>query len=495
MWWYTGELSGSVVDVNQYFEDNYNQYLGDWNVWNVQHTINEQINQNSFNHSDWNVLLNNVSKSVDSRYRQKIEYFYGTTSSITYPAELQDSYLSLRSYNTSRYDGSKTTSLLLNTYTSASYTGSDGFTIQNGDKSFGKTAAIDHNVRKIGLFTRIDNSVYLSKRNNVALKYLVDEFGGLTELNQFNKNWHEIQNTFIAGDNTTIALFDNKKFGNQKFTDGIKLIFDSGYSYYPILYYPGSGSNNLDLYFENIGGTNAYLGRASSYNNLGNYFISGATSPGFPLRTTGSIRYAQKFFNEITQGNQYMTGSATSAGQEFTVYNVPETGQYTINGTFDFDLTLLDLPPQSQSWAFQVWKSGSSGMQLLYEDAKTFIAGDPPTSTLTFQTYYNGTFTYTLSNPINSTSLTISSANVQSYLDNPCTTLGGSAYQQTNAVFNPGDSIAYGYGTVTPCDIGIIKDNSITVNGNVLTNGSTIQITPTTLLTISIDHTSCLACS
>ena len=494
MGWYDGELSGSVVDVNQYFEDNYNQYLGDWNVWNAQHTINEQINQNSFNHSDWNVLLNNVSKSVDSRYRQKIEYFYGTTRSITYPAELQDSYLSLRSYNTSRYDGSKTTSLLLNTYTSASYTGSDGFTIQNGDKSFGKTAAIDHNVRKIGLFTQIDNNIYLSKRNNVALKYLVDEFGGLTELNQFNKNWHEIQNTFVAGDSTTVALFDNKKFGNQKLADGIKPIFDSGYSYYPILYYSGSRSSTQILYFENINTPNAYLGRAQNISS--SIYISGSSTLGFPLVPSSSVKYVSNFFNSIVQGQTYMTGSVSgSAGREFTVYNVPETGEYTIEGTFDFGLTLLDLPPQSQSWAFQVWKSGSSGAQLLYEDAKTFIAGDPPTSTLTFQTYYNGTFTYTLSNPINSTSLTISSANVQSYLDNPCTTLGGSANQTTNAVFNPGDSVAYGYGAVTPCDIGIIKDNSIIVNGNVLTNGSTIQITPTTLLTIAIDHTSCLACS
>jgi len=122
MGWYDGELSGSIVNIGQYFEDNPNPYLGDWNVYNTQNPLNENINQNTFAHSDWNVLLNNVSKSVVSNIRKKIEYTGNLrpTSSITSSVELQDSNLSLRSYNTSRYEGSKTISLKYNTYTEES---------------------------------------------------------------------------------------------------------------------------------------------------------------------------------------------------------------------------------------------------------------------------------------------------------------------------------------------------------------------------------------
>jgi len=253
--WYDGNITGSVVDINQYFEDNNNPYLlGNTASYNAWHPANEQINYNTFLHSDWNVLLNNVSQNAISRYRfsdiqgiprilvsasKEAEYIIYTYEQVYYPAELQDSYLSLRSYNTSRYEGCKVSSLLYNTYT-------------DGDSSYGKTAAIDHNVRKIGLFTQIESSSFLPKRNTTRLKYLVDEFGNLTELNQLNKNWWDIQRTFIMGDTGSVALFDNKKFSNQKATDGKKLIFDSGYSYYPVLYF-ATCSNDPDLFFENQG--------------------------------------------------------------------------------------------------------------------------------------------------------------------------------------------------------------------------------------------------
>jgi len=338
--WYDGNISGSVVDINQYFEDNYNPYL--------QPTASlTPTDINFFNHSDWNVLLNNVSKSVDSQYRKRIEYFYGTTSSITHSAELQDSYLSLRSYNTSRYDGSKLTSLLYNIYTSASYTGPDGFTIQNGDKSFGKTAAIDLNVRKIGLFTQIESSSYLSRRNNVSLKYLVDEFGGLTELNQLNNSWEEIQNIFVAGETTTIALFDNKKYSNQKSTDGVKSIFDSGYLYAPILYFSGSCPNNL--YFQNLGNPSSFLVTA---NNLSSsYFISGSSILGYPV--IGGVGGAiMNLFNNETSDidNIYTPGTPAT-------YSVAETGQYKVYASVG--LSISSSIDTFSTWSLQIY-SGST---------------------------------------------------------------------------------------------------------------------------------------
>lgn len=264
--YFTGELSGSYVNVYQYFTDNYNPYLlGNTASYNAWHLPKQQVNYNTFLHSDWNVLLNNISQNVVSKNRKKIEYNWGTTGSIISSAELQDSYLNLSSYNTSRYKGSKLTSLTYNTYTSASYTGSDGLTVQTGDKSFGKTAVIDKYVRKIGLFTTVESSSFLANKTSTALKYLIDEFGSLTELNKQNKHWEEVQNTFILGHNLAISLFDNQKFSNQKRTDGVKSIYSSGYSHTPLFYYSNtdktasfeySGESQTNMFkYELIGGT------------------------------------------------------------------------------------------------------------------------------------------------------------------------------------------------------------------------------------------------
>ena len=136
---------------------------------------------NDFIHSDFNVMLNNVSTSLYSTSRKKLE-ISGSSQMLgsgSFPllvtASLQDSYLSLSSYTLPRYSGSKTISAKYNTYT-------------NGDQSYGKSAAIDRYVRKFGLFTQVVSSSFFENRNTVALKYLVDESGSLTELNQSKLN-------------------------------------------------------------------------------------------------------------------------------------------------------------------------------------------------------------------------------------------------------------------------------------------------------------------
>jgi hypothetical protein len=128
--YYNGELSGSQIDIyNSYFiPANFNPYLGDTSSYNSQNTIEDSLSLNRFNHSEYNVLLNNVTSSLISDYRKLYEPIYGTTSSILSPVQLQDSYLSLKSYQTSRHEGSKLISLKYNTYTSSSYTSSDDFT-------------------------------------------------------------------------------------------------------------------------------------------------------------------------------------------------------------------------------------------------------------------------------------------------------------------------------------------------------------------------------
>jgi hypothetical protein len=431
---FDGVISGSTVDVHQYFIDNYNPYLQgdegytcdcyiyklsnpsapnpsfigdidytdcDGNVintsligttpiyvefdpmaYNVGIPSAEKwscsrgftfLNQNQFEHTDWNVLLNNVSESVLSSLRQNIEYTAGDlrpTSSITYPAELQDSYLSLRSYNISRYEGSKLTSLKYNTYTSASYTGSDGLTIQNKDISYGKSAVIDRNNVKIALFTQATTQSIYPGRTFLELKYLIDKYGSLTELNQENNNWVDVQNIFKMSETASISLFDPQKYSNQTFLNGNKRIYESGYKYTPVLYgggdwRGGTGQTSIaKLFFDNLDeGTPFY----SEANNISaSYFITGGQTPYynlFPLLPSGSAnsygwqpRIVGNLYNNVllssiaNDGVNMMTpGKNTSNKPTSSIYTVPEGGLYAMKAKLQLT---IEVPPTTNGTIF-----------------------------------------------------------------------------------------------------------------------------------------------
>jgi hypothetical protein len=287
---FTGELTGSEIDIyNSYFlPANYNPFLHPTSSLTT-------TDLNIFNHSDFNVLLNNVSASRVSLTRQGIEFIIGNTGSLSdrtilIPAELQDSNQSLTSFARSRYEGTKTTSLGYNTYTEAIY-GGDGTIIYEGDNSFGKTAAIDKYVRKIGLLTQVKPNLFLPQRNNVSIKYLVDEKGNLSELNQQNKYWEEIQNTFIASDDLTVTLFDSQKFSNQKSTNGVKPIFNSGYIYEPVFYFlSASGGTGNDASLQDLTASFDYLGNTVNkvFKVIPNAGTIATSNGDYPLQTISS---------------------------------------------------------------------------------------------------------------------------------------------------------------------------------------------------------------
>ena len=332
--WYDGNITGSTVDINQYFTDNNNPYLlGNTASYNAGRSIDQQVNYNTFLHSDWNVLQNNVSNNVLSSTRKDIEYIWGTTGSITSFAQLQDSYLTLTSHNNSRYAGTKLTSLTYNTYTSESYV--NGLVTQSGDISYGKTAVIDQYVRKIGLFTALDSSSYFYRKTEGNLKYIVDEFGGLTELNQKNKHWEEVQNTFKAGTNQAISLFDNQKYSNQKRSDGLKPTFNSGYSYTPLFYYSNtdrtasfqySGTSQANMFKIQTNG--GLLGTASS-----NTYIRVEEDPGLEyLKNIFGAPDVEIYNDNLVYNPGWIYNGSAGVGF-FGYYDVKENGYYgfTIN--------------------------------------------------------------------------------------------------------------------------------------------------------------------
>ena len=463
--YYNGVFTGSYINTYKYFESGtFNPYL-----LPTSSTLTPgQIYV--FNHTDYNVMLNNVSSSLISRNRQLAEPIFGTQNFILTPVQLQDSYETLKTHQLSRYDGVKLSSAKYNTYT-------------DGDTSYGKTAVIDKNVLKLGLFSEVVNSRFLPKRNNVALKYLVDIEGNLTELNLRNKHWVEVQNTFIQNDTGSISQFNNQLYSNQKITDGEKSIFDSGYTYEPILYFGPTGSDNI-LAFLNTVDLNAYLATAQNTLNPNSYISGSGGSNTYPL--SGS--YVYNIFDRTIEGSQYFrSGSVT----QFPTYSVQETGDHLVQISLPFDYTVGTSPINNATWSLQVWKSGSSGETLLQKDVQYFVAGDPETSTLYFTYYTTGDFYFTLSEAIPSTNIIISSAFVTGYSGNACNVIS----EDDN--INAGNSLTITAGTTSGNVTGntpmgssttnYIKGSYLVINGQYATNGSVLTIGGTQL-TVVVDN-------
>ena len=352
---YTGEFTGSYVNINNVFENsNPNPYI---------HPTNS-IDINQFNHTDFNVTLNNVSSSVISNSRQKLEkiytisnnYVFSSGSEYTSNAELQESNLSLRGYQNSRYEGTKISSLKFNTYSSASST-------YSGDDSYGKTAVIDHNTRKLGLFYQITTNPYFNYplRNSVFVKYLVDEDGNLTELNKKNKNWVEVQNIFKSGELLTVAQFDNSRNSDvpnqtQKATDGNKPIYDSGYSYFPVMY---ASSSDANLYFNYTGDTKSKMFKIKTSGG----FIYGSETLKYPITNGNKIfKIFQKNTTDIadpefSDGNRYYLTSGSNP-LTFSTYSIQETSVQVFKAKFDVEVKFPSAN-LSGSFTFNINKVGS----------------------------------------------------------------------------------------------------------------------------------------
>jgi len=156
----------------------------------------------------------------------------------------------------------------------------------------------------------ISNSLFLPNKSEVNLKYLVDEDGNLTELNTQNTNWFELQNTFKGGETLVVGQFDTLKYGNQKSLNGGKNIFNSGYSYTPILYFSGSGSEPT-LVFEIFDEANKNF---IVYNGDTLNVSTGST-------TTASL------FRSVTLTSGGLWNTSSSPIQQY--YQAPSNGGYS----------------------------------------------------------------------------------------------------------------------------------------------------------------------
>jgi hypothetical protein len=361
---YTGEVTGSYINVYDSFENTLpNTYL----------FSTGSIDIHKFNHSDFNVTLNNVTNNVRSKFRFKIEDIYGSSqqvlrsgAQISSSIELQDSYDTLRGHQNSRYLGSKLKSLKYNVYTSRS------FGVYNGDIAYAKTAAIDKFSNYIGLFSQIKESSFLvsPQKNNVSVKYLVDRDGNLTELNEKNKHWVDVQGIFKSGENGIVSLFDSQKYSNQKSTNGTKAIYNSGYNYYPTLY----NSTNDKLYFK-YSPSATLVAKQFKITTVGGY-IKGSTPIKYPITSNNvyglfgkSIDSPDLTFSGISNYNNTGTSPVT-----FSSYTIDSTGPQQFSTAFSIGLNVPG-SGTTVAYTYSVKKNGSllASQSLSYTSQKTTI--------------------------------------------------------------------------------------------------------------------------
>jgi hypothetical protein len=366
---YTGEFSGSTIqtDFNTFSQDEISSYIY---PWTSSIPTSPTTSSKMFLTYSLSPTLNNITGAVLSQRFLDLDYnanqivptnyglitksinetvLIGNISQSEQPysqyAQLQDYNYFLPSTVAIRYSGSYLQGLAYNTYSI-------------GDLSYGNDPVINYYSSKIGFFTQVATSSFIPGKVNATLGYLADVSGGLFELNQNNKNWVDVQNIFVAGTSTTVKQFDNKKYSNQVATDGIKTIYNSGYNYTPQLYFQSQSDNTL--YFEFTGDTNvtSFIGTLSGTPNL---FISGTTTPGYPVTLTNPLTRAGNIFKIFDAANpsaSFTTGSVNS----FPTYSSPQAGskQFTVRLGVNFQFTDPSASLTSGSYDFGAYVDGTT---------------------------------------------------------------------------------------------------------------------------------------
>lgn len=252
-------------------------------------------------------------------------------------AYIQDFNYNSRPYLIPRYSGS---------YLSGQYNSYSASNI-----SYGTDPVINYNTDKLGFFTQVATSSFLPGQVNLTLGYLADVSGGLFELNQNNKHWQDVQNIFKAGTSLTIKQFDNKKYSNQKATDGPKIIYNSGYSYSPELYFL-SGSDTK-VYFEYLGVASPSSGFTIINGCDPNSYISGSPLPNY----SASLGNIYNIFDKVASVNS--TGYAVGTPGVFPTYTPNVAQVLTFNANFGVNIQFA-ASGKTAKYVFDVKNNGVS---------------------------------------------------------------------------------------------------------------------------------------
>jgi hypothetical protein len=386
---YTGEFSGSYINVvTDYFpQEEISSYIYPWtssvpgngplfltySVSPLFENVFTPVRSQRFLDLDFNtsqlapVNYGLITKSLEDTV------LYGNITQSLQPysqyAFVQDYNYNFRPSIIPRYSGS---------YLSGQYNVS-----VPGDISYGDDPVIDYYTDKLGLFVQVATSSFFPGKVNAALAYLADVSGGLFELNQNNRNWVDVQNIFVAGTSATIKQFDNRKYGNQVSTDGVKSIYSSGYNYTPQIYFT-SGLDNT-LFFTPIGAPGLTFLATNSGSNA---FISGTLSPSFPVRLTIPVirqGFIYDIFNTANPSTGYRTGSTALGVSPSYTASIGEIKNFTVKLGINYQFPDPEFnPAASGSYTFSITQAGSaitSSQQSIFVNS-SYTASSPATASL-----------------------------------------------------------------------------------------------------------------
>jgi hypothetical protein len=200
---------------------NVNQSVRSKRFFDLDYNFNQLVPTN------FGIITQSISNSIDNNYNT----YTNPNSPYAY---VQDYNYATRHFTDPRYYGSNNSSAKYNVYT-------------NGDTSYGKTAAIDKLKYQYAYLVDIySSSIYLPKRSNAQIKYLIDNNQNILDLTKANNNIFEIQNVYKSGESSNISLFkyDEKNPYSQLLANNSDLqIYEGGFRYLPMLHNI-SGSNS-----------------------------------------------------------------------------------------------------------------------------------------------------------------------------------------------------------------------------------------------------------
>lgn len=369
---FTGEFSGSNFKATYYTKSQIEKSYQPFQNFKLGYTVSQSINfgalyqnisgsvkSNTFFHLDFGGILKNQSTNY-GYITQSIGFgpTYQSNPNSQY-ADVQDYNYNLRRSILPRYSGSFSMGKTYNIYTTASNN-------YGGDVSYGNDPMINYYSNKLGLFTQVETSSFIPGQINATLAYLVDVSGGLQELNQNNTHWTDVQNIFLQDKTATIKQFDNKKYGNQKSTDGIKTIYNSGYSYSPQLYFVTGVDTQLFFTYNRDSAVSNFIAWNPSTSDVpaSNGYIKGVTSPYYAPTITSAPTRTGNIYNIFGVANPNTGYTYGVAGVSFPYYTPTVAGVSSFTTKFDLSITLPDPLTQGGTtdtaiYAYQVFLNGS----------------------------------------------------------------------------------------------------------------------------------------
>jgi len=157
----------------------------------------------NYYNSDNNPLINNAIDIRKSSIYQDVDYSQGALVPVNFnllisgsaqKAEVQDSNYTLARHINPRYEGSRTTSQLINVWS------------RSDTNTYGKLPTVESNKTYIAYCDTIEG--YSPDRMNssaIVVKYLIDENGTVSIPNTSENSLANIQDTFLTGERLTIA--------------------------------------------------------------------------------------------------------------------------------------------------------------------------------------------------------------------------------------------------------------------------------------------------